>query len=302
MACRTAAAHPVTAPGHDAARPSPPPIGELPISFTPRALVLDIDGTLIDQSLQLHPRTRSAIRAAAQWTPVVLATGRMFQSTVPFARELTVTAPLVCYQGALIREVPQDGMRGRVIFEEGLDAGVAVTAIEIMRAHGWHRQAYQDDELYCEEDRPEARLYADVANVPIHVVDDLATLVINGTTKLVCVSGDEATIDGFVETMRRELGDRARVTRSLPQFGEVVSPRVNKARAVETVLAGLGLTMAEAVAIGDAPNDIEMLAAVGCGVAVRGARDEVLAVAAAVCGPPAEGGVADVLEHFDLAG
>ena len=79
-----------------------------------------------------------------------------------------------------------------MLFEEGLDAAVARAAIAIAREHGWHRQAYADDMLYCEQDRPEAHLYAAIAQVPIHFVDDLDEVVRNGSTKVVCVSEDPA--------------------------------------------------------------------------------------------------------------
>ena len=39
---------------------------------------------------------------------VTLATGRMFAATLPFARQLNIRAPLICYQGALIRH-PLEG-------------------------------------------------------------------------------------------------------------------------------------------------------------------------------------------------
>jgi Cof subfamily protein (haloacid dehalogenase superfamily) len=284
-----------------AQRAGPPPIEELAIAFTAQLAVLDIDGTLIDTDLALHPRTRAAVRAAAARVPVILATGRMYRSALPWARDLHVREPLVCYQGALVREQPHGSDPGAVLFEEELARDTAVAAIDIARAHGWHRQAYADDQLYCEEDRSEAHLYARIAQVPINFVDDLATVVTNGCTKIVCVSEDQATVDACVAAMSEGLGKRVRVTRSLAWFVEVVSPHINKALAVERVCARLGLALSDAVAVGDAPNDSEMLAAAGCGVAVRSARPEVLAVADAVCGDPGEAGVADVLEHFGLA-
>jgi Cof subfamily protein (haloacid dehalogenase superfamily) len=283
-------------------RAGPPPIERLAIAFTPRLVVLDIDGTLIDSDLTLHPRTRTAVRAAAARLPVILATGRMYRSALPWARELHVGEPLVCYQGALVREQPHGGDPGAVLFEEELSREAATAAIDIARAHGWHRQAYADDQLFCEEDRPEAHLYARIAQVPINFIADLATVVTNGCIKVVCVSEDPATVDACVAAMAEGLGDLVRVTRSLAWFVEVVSPRINKALAVERVCARLGLTLGEAVAVGDAPNDSEMLAAAGCGVAVHSARPEVLAVADAVCADPGEAGVADVLEHFGLSG
>jgi Cof subfamily protein (haloacid dehalogenase superfamily) len=278
----------------------PPPIGDLAIAFTPRLAVLDIDGTLIDADLMLHPRTRDAVRATAERLPVILATGRMYSSALPWAHELHVREPLVCYQGALVREQPHGETPGAVLFEEGLEPQVALAAIDIARAHGWHVQAYADDQLFCEQDRPEARLYARIAQVPIHFVDDLATLVVNGSTKIVCVSEDPAIVNACVAAMSEELGERARVTRSLEWFVEVVSPRINKALAVERVCSRLGLSLRDAVAVGDAPNDCEVLAAAGCGVAVRNARPEVVAVADATCAEPGRAGVADVLERFGL--
>jgi Cof subfamily protein (haloacid dehalogenase superfamily) len=283
-------------------RAQPPPIADLPTGFTPRVAVLDIDGTMIDVDLVLHPRTRDAVRRAAAVLPVILATGRMYNSALPWARELQVTLPLVCYQGAMVRELPRAETPGAVVFEEGLDPEVAQSAIGIARKQGWHRQAYVNDMLYCEQDRPEAHLYAAIAQVPIHFVADLDDIVRNGSTKMVCVSEDPAVIEACIHAMNDGLGDRARVTRSMDCFVEVISPRINKAFAIEMVCATLGLTLHDAVAVGDAPNDIEMLKAAGCGVAVQSARAEVLAAADATCGEPGQAGVADVLEHFGLTG
>jgi Cof subfamily protein (haloacid dehalogenase superfamily) len=277
-------------------------VTELATGFRPHLVVLDIDGTLIDDQLILHPRARHAVRAATRRMPVILATGRMYRSALPWARELHVREPLVCYQGALVRELPRGKADGRVIFEEGLSPAVAQDALRIARAGGWHVQAYQDDELICDQDRPEAHFYARVAQVPIRFVEDLASIVVNGSTKIVCVAESPVAVDACVAAMRQGLDGRARVTRSMEEFVEVVSPRVNKALAVERVCATLGLSLADAVAVGDAPNDTEMLAAAGCGVAVESARAEVLAAADATCAGPDHAGVADVLEHFGLAG
>jgi HAD superfamily hydrolase (TIGR01484 family) len=189
-----------------------------------------------------------------------------------------------------------------VLSEEALPAGVAVRAIEIARAHDWHRQAYVDDELFCEQDRPEAHFYARIAGVPIQFVDDLAAVVSGGSTKIVCVSEDRGVVEACIAAMSAEFGERARVTRSMEEFVEMSSPRVNKASATEVVCRRTGLSLAEAVAVGDAPNDVDMLEASGCGIAVRIARPEVLIAADATCAPPDQAGVADVLEYFGLTG
>ena len=280
---------------------TPPPIEQYTPPFTPKAVALDVDGTLIDTSLFLHPRTRDAVRAAATKVPVVLSTGRMYKSALPWARELGVVEPLVCYQGALVREQPAPVGDGSVLLEQGLAGEWSVQAVTIAHDRGWHVQAYIDDELLCDEDRPEAHFYASIARVGIEFVPSLAEAVRNGSTKVVVVSADPAVTDAAIAVYREVFGANVRVTRSLDQFIELVDPRVSKAIALDTVLRRHGVTLGESLAIGDAGNDIEMIAGAGVGVAVAGARPEVLDAADATCAEPAEAGVADVLERLGLA-
>jgi hypothetical protein len=233
--------------------------------------------------------------------PVIVATGRMYRSALPWAGELGVSEPLVCYQGAMVRETPrQDGSPGGTIFEQPLRAEPARRALHIARAQNWHFQAYQDDELLCERDRPEAHLYSRISGVQFRLVPDLEPLLVRGTTKAACVIEDLAEVDRASALMTHELAGSARVTRSNPEFVEIIDPEVSKAVACEIVCARLGSSLAESLAIGDAPNDIELLTAAGYAVAVATSRPEVLAAADATCAPPQDGGVADVLESLGL--
>ena len=271
-------------------------------TFVPRVLVVDLDGTTIDYRQQLHPRIRAAVRAAATRVPVIVATGRMYRSALPWAHQLGVSEPLVCYQGAMVREVPrEDGSPGETIFEQALRPLPARRALHVAREQGWHFQAYQDDELLCEQDRPEAWLYADISGVPFRLVPDLEPLLERGTTKGACVIEDPVEVDRASALMTRELAGSARVTRSNPEFVEILDPEVSKATACEIVCERLGYSLADAVAIGDAPNDIELLTAAGYAIAVASSRPEVLAAADATCAVPEDGGVADALEAFGLA-
>jgi hypothetical protein len=273
----------------------------LSTAFVPRVVVLDLDGTTIDYQQDLHPRVREAVRAVASRMPVIVATGRMYRSALSWAEELLVQEPLVCYQGAMVREMPREnGAPGVTIFEQPLRAVPARRALHIAREQDWHYQAYQHDELLCERDRPEARLYSHISGVQFRVVPDLEPLLEHGTTKAACVIEDPVEVDRATALMTRELAGDARITRSNPEFVEILDPEVSKAVACEIVCSHLGYSLADALAIGDAPNDVEMLLAAGYAVAVSTSRPEVLAAADATCAPPQDGGVADVLEAFAL--
>jgi hydroxymethylpyrimidine pyrophosphatase-like HAD family hydrolase len=232
----------------------------------------------------------------------------MYRSALPHAREMQVRAPLVCYQGAVVRELPAEGdpvvdgvPLGRLLFEDPLAGDVALRGLSLARQGDWHRQAYQDEQLLCEQDRPEAHLYARIAQVPITFVDDLAPRLQRGTTKLVCVIDDPDGVRRCEAAMRSGLGDAAHVTRSLPPFVEVTNPVASKGKALARLCEHLGVRLEDAVAVGDAPNDADMLAAAGYAVAVEGAPESLLRHADAFCAPPAQAGVADVLERLGLA-
>jgi Cof subfamily protein (haloacid dehalogenase superfamily) len=291
---------------------TPPAISVAPLPSTrPRLVILDLDGTCLDlRDQSLHPRTRDAVRATVSGgTTVIIASGRMYRSALPHAREMQVVAPLVCYQGAVVREMPEEGdplvdgtPLGHLLFSDELDAAMSLRGLQLAREGGWHRQAYQDEQLLCEEDRPEAHLYAQIAQVPITFVPDLEPLLQRGSTKLVCVVEDAVEVARCEEALRAGLGDTARVTRSLPQFVEVTNPVASKGKALARLCAHLGVSLSEAVAVGDAPNDADMLQAAGYAVVVEGAPESLLRVADATCPKPADAGLAQVLERLGLAG
>lgn len=266
-----------------------------------RAIVVDLDGTVLERVPRLHTRTRDALRAASARAPVIIATGRMYLSALPWARELHVRQPLVCYDGAVVRAMPDghDGP-GPVLRAEPLPREQAVRALRVARQHGWYCQVYADEQILCEALRPESDLYSRVSGIPVHEVADAEPYVSAGTPKVLFVVTDATENARCRRILLEQLDSCARVTQSRPEYIEVVSASVNKAIGARAVCAQLGITLADCLAIGDAPNDIELLKAAGYAVAVETAPAEVLEHADVVCAPPERGGVADVLESLGL--
>ena len=72
-----------------------------------RAVAMDLDGTILGPSLELTDALVDAVAAVRRsGVEPIIATGRMLRSALPYARQLGITAPLICYQGALIADVP----------------------------------------------------------------------------------------------------------------------------------------------------------------------------------------------------
>jgi Cof subfamily protein (haloacid dehalogenase superfamily) len=295
-AALAARGRPVTAPdvrAPEAPRPQ----------FEPRALVLDLDNTTISEGTYLHPRTEAAVQRAARRLPTIVATGRQYVSALPWAQRMKVTEPMVCFEGAVVRTMPDgEGPHGSVLLEQPLGAEPGVESLHIARQHDWHYHAYDGEQLVAERDRPELHYYCEIAGVDYRLVPDLEPVLRAGSPKGVVVIRDVEEARRCMELMRDALGASAHVTRSLREYVEIVDPEVRKSRACELVCRRHGVGLADVVAIGDAPNDIELLDAAGFSVAVDAGRyPEVLEHADVTCVPPTEGGVADVLEALGLA-
>ena len=260
-----------------------------------RLLAVDLDGTLVNDRLDMNPRDVAAVKAAtAAGVTVMLATGRMFKSSLRYAEPLGLKGPIINYQGAVVREIAS----GDIWFRCELTVPMQQRVLALAEPKDWHVNAYVDEQVYTARARPEADLYARVAMVPYEVVGPLSKWVRQDSTKMVLVDLDPADVPARIEELSAWMGDVARVTRSLDWFVEVINPEVSKARALAMVASRLGIAQADVCAIGDNTNDEEMVAWAGFGVAMGNAPTALKAVAKYVTGRIEDAGVAQVIERF----
>ena len=267
----------------------------LPAALDPntvRAVAMDLDRTILPETLELRPRLIDAVRAAAAAGVVpIVATGRMLRSSRPFALQLGVTAPLICYQGALIAD-PQSGEWLR---HEPMPVPLAREVIEACRKRDQHCNVYVDDELYVDELNVYALEYARHAKLEAHAVGDLERWLTEPTTKIVVV-GEPELLDALQIELRAQFGDRLFIAKSLPFFLEVAQPGVSKGSALEWVCDRISIEPTGVVSFGDGANDIELLRDAGFGVAIEGADQILLEEADATVPGPEHDGVARFLE------
>lgn len=267
----------------------------LPEALDPRAVravAMDLDRTILPETLELRPRLIEAVQAVtASGVVPIVATGRMLRSSLPFALQLGVTAPLICYQGALIAD-PQSGEWLR---HEPMPVPLAREVIEACRKRDQHCNVYVDDELYVDELNVYALEYARHAKLEAHAVGDLERWLTEPTTKIVVV-GEPELLDALQIELRAQFGDRLFIAKSLPFFLEVAQPGVSKGSALEWVCDRISIEPAHVVSFGDGANDIELLRDAGFGVAIEGADQILLDEADATVPGPEHDGVARFLE------
>ncbi|HEY5629419.1 MAG TPA: HAD-IIB family hydrolase [Candidatus Limnocylindrales bacterium] len=282
-------------------------------AFPIRMVVLDIDGTLIAEDLELRPRTRAAISGAvARGVHVSLATGRMPSSAVVFANILGLTTPLIGHQGALIRAMPRRpespqavaahsrGRVGRLLHHAPLAADVVREAIVWCRANALDPHVNDLEQILVWTEDPSFEDYSVYLSGNTRVVPDLLAAVRRPMSKVIAV-GQIGQPMALVDEARRHFAGRADVTVSHPRFLEFVAPGVSKGRAVAWLAHEAGIPMGQVLAIGDSLNDAEMIGDAGHGAAMPTSVAAVRRVARYLAPPVGEEGAAELIEQLVLA-
>jgi len=263
-----------------------------------RLVAFDLDGTLVGRDLVVTARVRDAIaRMQRAGVRGCIVTGRMYRAAVGYARQLDFDAPLICYQGAAI----VDPERDTVLRDRPLEPEVVADVLDATSSLGIHVQLYRNDAYYCERENRFSELYARLSAVEPIVVPSLReSFAFSPATKAVAIDDPPRAAAAAIALTQR-LGSRAYVTRSYPEFVEILNPQVDKGEALRWVAQRMGIAMEEVAAIGDSWNDAPLLEAAGLGVAMGSAPDELRAVAQAVVADVAADGVAEAIDRYILA-
>ncbi|MBV9272033.1 MAG: HAD family phosphatase [Candidatus Eremiobacteraeota bacterium] len=258
-----------------------------------------MDGTLLGESLVVRPRVVEAIaNMQSEGIEGCIVTGRMYRSVLPYVRELHFHAPVVCYQGAAVIDPTND----MVILHTPLPNAAAVDVVRYAHDHSLHVQLYANDRFYVEQLNAYAELYASISGIQPELVTSLAAAFDGRDSTKAVIIADASVAAEHLPKVRAFLGDRAYVTRSLPEFIEIMNPNVDKGRALALVAQRVGITMDEVVAIGDSWNDAPLLRAAGFAIAMGSAPEELKSIADVVVGDVDSDGVAEALERYVLSG
>lgn len=267
--------------------------------MTPRLVATDLDGTLLRDDRTVSPRTRAALDAARDaGVLVVPVTARQPIGVRPLAREAGFADWAVCSNGSLGIHLTT----GEVLFEEPLAVAAQqrlVAALGDAVPGLLHVSVRDGGEGFVAQDG-----YAALATFVDHKRDvstmgghPLSDVLAEPSLKLI-VRHPEVGVPELLAAARALGHDDVALTHSGAPFLEVMAASVSKAWGVARLCERLGIDRSEVVAFGDAPNDVEMLAWAGLGVAVANAVPEALDVADEVTASNEEDGVALVLERL----
>src|SRR5262249_35861994 len=160
---------------------------------------------------EISPRNARAIAALrCENVIVVIASGRMYETTLPFVRQLGLDTPVICYNGALVRHPGT----GEIWLSEQVPADLADAVREYAEQHNLQLNSYLPGHLYTRADTEWMQLYHRRTGSPVEVLPDF-TKALHGTTpiKMIIVDSPQKT-DELLPEFRERFASKLYVTKS----------------------------------------------------------------------------------------
>ncbi len=267
-----------------------------------KLLVLDVDGTLLNNAKEITKRTLSALLKIQQMgVRIVLASGRPSYGLMQVAKTLELGnygGFILSYNGCQII----NAQNGEILFERRINPEMLPYLEKKARKNGFALFTYHDNLILTNDSENEHVLdEAGLNDLVVIEEEEFSTAIDFAPCKCMLVSDDEAALVALEEHWKKRLSGVLDVFRSEPYFLEVVPCSVDKANTLGALLEHLGVKREEVMAIGDGTCDVAMLQLAGMGVAMGQAPDSVKVCADYITASNEEDGVAAVVEKMILS-
>lgn len=267
-----------------------------------KLLVLDVDGTLLNDEREIGKRTLAALLKVQQMgVRIVLASGRPTYGLMPLAKTLELGnygGFVLSYNGCQIIKA----QNGEILFERRINPEMLPYLEKKARKNGFAIFTYHNDTLITDSpDNEYIKNEALLNNLKIIKEDEFSTAIDFAPCKCMLVSDKEEALIELEQHWEKRLAGTLDAFRSEPYFLEVVPCGVNKANTLGALLEHLGVTREEVIAVGDGVCDVTMLQLAGMGVAMGHSQDSVKVCADYVTASNEEDGVALAVEKLILA-
>jgi Cof subfamily protein (haloacid dehalogenase superfamily) len=257
------------------------------MTFSPKAICLDMDGTLLNNYNQLTENTLDIIQKIRKTgIRVFIVTGRSYNEVFDSAPSDLELDGFVTANGMITY------VAGEKLLEHSLSAELVDKVIESARTHRIYYEVHPNDgerlslkadrgymESMISGDKPdevginewlerEAAIEQD-----IHWHDHLPE---QKYAKMYCFTKDHENMKAWIEELKKMKSETNFTTSSSSHHNvEVMVEGVNKATGIEALLKHYQLSPGDVMAIGDSNNDIPMMKYVGYPVAMFNATDQI---------------------------
>lgn len=278
------------------------------MAMTVKVIIMDIDGTLLNDDKQLTEKTRTALlKAQDQGALLVLASGRPTSGLRKLAKQLKMDQHhglFVCFNGSKVI----DCQSNEVLFNQAISVEDSKAVLEHLKKFKARPMFDKGEYMYVNDVFDNFITYK---GQPFNVMKyearsnnyllcekrDLAAFVDFEINKILTY-GDPEYLQQHYREMMEPFQDRLNCMFTADFYFEFTAKGIDKAKALDVVLISKGYKREEMIAFGDAQNDKTMIQYVGCGIAMANASEELKAVADDVTLSNNDDGIAFALAKY----
>ena len=269
--------------------------------MTPKLLVLDVDGTLLNEQRALTARTIATVKKVQQMgVKVAIASGRPTHGLVRIAMNLDLPVYggfVIAYNGAKVISASDQ----TVLMRRSIDPEQLTFLESKAKKIGCSLLTYHNGEIVTDNpSHPRVQMEAAINNMTIREVSDFSIMVDFQPTEVVLIGDNQEEMDKLDNKWQRKLAGTNSVLTSGPGFLEVQGKGVDKSSAVAVLVKHLGITPEDVMAIGDGVADVGMLQSAHFSVAMGNAPESVRRCADRITTPNTEDGCAAAIEQYIL--
>jgi Cof subfamily protein (haloacid dehalogenase superfamily) len=261
-----------------------------------RAVVSDVDGTLVRSDKTLSAANRKAIRklhdAGIKFAVVSSRPPRGLQSVL---RQLDRPIPAAGFNGGTIISEA-----GALVAMHLLDPQAARQIVDFIEEGGAKVWVFSGNDWFMRElDGPRIALEErTICSSPTVAAGFDEAL--NAAAKIVAVSDSPTLLSALEDKARLGIGHAANIVRSQSYYLDFTHPLANKGAALITLAQLLGVEARQTACVGDGNNDIDMFAEAGLSIAMGNAHAEVGTAAHFMTDSNDTDGVAKAIEWYVL--
>ena len=273
-----------------------------------KAIILDIDGTLLSSKKVILPKTKEIlIKAQEKGIKLILASGRPLSGMVPLIKELKMDEYegfFVSFNGALSTNC----LTQETLFNQPLSIQTAQEILEHMKKFDVKPMINKGEYMYVNN------VYDNILNLPtgdMNVIEyesrggnfklcEIADLAAFADFKLnkILIAGNPQYLQENYQAMSAPFIGKVNAMFTAPIYYEFTDLGVDKAKALDVIAKKLAVKPENMIAFGDGQNDRSIIEYAGMGVAMGNAIDEVKEIADAITLSNDEDGIAVTLEKL----
>lgn len=268
-----------------------------------KIIATDLDGTLMSPDhITVTEKTKNALfKAHEKGIKIAVATGR----TLGFITPVTDRIPFVDYAVFSNGASVYDMRRKEIIIKNHIPAETTELLLKKLEKTDIFYNVYTDGKVYTQKDKQQYYTNCDLPEEFLKLFAASTTVCENLCEKLAGKSAEIIAVYSADKALLKSIADYFNslgllVTASLKDEIEVTAPSANKGTALSEICKTLGIDRQEAMAFGDAMNDMQMIEFAGYSFAMGNACDALKAKASYTTLSNAEDGLALAVEKYAL--